>query len=95
MKQTITASLGLLLALSVLPLSAADFPKCKEACDKYYSCTLSANPNATEEQKSMVRKGCDFNCNRPKYYNKIAGCLSQGSDCKAFSSCIIKEMQAK
>ncbi|MCZ8157191.1 MAG: Cys-rich protein [Leptospira sp.] len=95
MKKTFLMFSGALLLLLTNSISAADFPKCKEACDKYYSCTLAVNPNATEEQKNMLRKGCDFNCNRAKYYNKIAGCLSQGDNCKSFSSCIIKEMQAK
>ena len=49
--------------------------------------------NATEEQKSTLRRGCEFNCNRPKYYNKIASCLTAGDTCKAFSTCIMKEMQ--
>lgn len=95
MKKTLLVFSGALLLLFTSGLTAADFPKCKEACDKYYSCTLTVQPNATEEQKNMLRKGCDFNCNKAKYYNKIAGCLSQGENCKTFSSCIIKEMQAK
>ncbi|MDF3821074.1 Cys-rich protein [Leptospira sp. 96542] len=76
-------------------LTAADFPKCKEACDKFYNCTLQVNPSATEEQKNMLRRGCEFNCNRPKYYTKISSCLtSAGDTCKNFSACIGKEMQA-
>lgn len=84
----------LVLVLFTGSIQAADFPKCKEACDKFYSCSVQVNPNATEEQKSTLRRGCEFNCNRPKYYNKIASCLSAGDTCKAFSSCIMKEMQA-
>jgi Cys-rich protein (TIGR04453 family) len=94
MKKTSLLFAGALLLLLSAGISAADFPKCKEACGRYYTCALAVNPNATEAQKDMLKKGCDFNCNKPKYYNKIAGCLGQGDDCKSFSSCIAKEMQA-
>ncbi len=75
-------------------LESQEFPKCKEACDKYYNCTVQVNPNATQEQKDMLRKGCNFNCNKPKYYNQIAGCLTtSGATCKTFSDCIVAQMQ--
>ncbi|WP_167884158.1 Cys-rich protein [Leptospira idonii] len=96
MKKTIclvSASLSLFLGLS---LNAADFPKCKEACEKYYNCSIQVHPTATEDQKQMLKKGCDFNCNKPKFYNQIAGCLtSSGNTCQSFSACIMKQMGGK
>lgn len=88
----------LFLALACLVgtgLFAQEFPKCKESCDKFYNCTVQVNPSATEEQKEMLRKGCNFNCNRAKYYSKISGCLtSSGATCQSFSDCIATQMQA-
>ncbi|MCU0823347.1 MAG: Cys-rich protein [Leptospira sp.] len=82
--------------LGTFSLAAQEFPKCKEACDKFYDCSVQVNPNATEEQKSILRKGCNFNCNKPKYYSKIAACLTNsGETCKSFSNCIMKEMKAQ
>ncbi|TGN11993.1 Cys-rich protein [Leptospira ilyithenensis] len=95
MKKTILLLAGVSLLLITSNLMAADFPKCKEACDRFYTCSVQVNPQATEDQKQMLKKGCDFNCNKPKYYNKIAACLAAGDSCKTFSSCIMKELGGK
>jgi Cys-rich protein (TIGR04453 family) len=70
------------------------FPKCEAACSKYYDCVVQAQPKASEEQKDLLRKGCNANCNKAKYYPKIEKCYdkSQGS-CTAYWNCITKAMQ--
>jgi Cys-rich protein (TIGR04453 family) len=94
MKKTILFT-AILLAFGLLGnLSANKFPKCEDACQKYYTCVVSANPNASEENKDMLRKGCNLNCNKTKYYKSIESCYdkSQGS-CKVYWNCITKALQ--
>jgi Cys-rich protein (TIGR04453 family) len=91
LKLLITISL---LCNGLIGLSAQNFPKCPAACGKYYSCVVEKNPNATEEQKNMLKKGCEFNCNRAKYYGQISACYDKsGSSCKTYWDCITKAVQ--
>lgn len=75
-------------------LTANQFPKCNAACDKYYQCATQAHPNATDEQKDMLKKGCELNCNKAKYYPSIASCFDKGGNsCQTYWSCISSAMQ--
>lgn len=94
MKKTILATL-ILLAIGIgSNINANKFPKCEAACNKYYTCVVNQNPNATEENKEMLRKGCNLNCNKTKYYKSIESCYdkSQGS-CQVYWNCITKALQ--
>lgn len=70
------------------------FPKCEDACNKYYNCVVERQPNATDEQKDLLRKGCNANCRKAKYYPKIEKCYdkSQGS-CVSYWNCITQAIQ--
>jgi Cys-rich protein (TIGR04453 family) len=83
--------LGLGLSSQV---TANPFPKCEAACNKYYSCVVATNPGATEDQKQLIKKGCELNCNKTKYYASIASCYDKsGGTCQSYWSCITSAMK--
>lgn len=92
----LTIFISLLWTISfVADLTAADnFPKCSAACNKYYSCVVEKNPNATSDQKDKLKKGCELNCNKAKYYNQISACYDKGANsCVVYWNCITKAVQ--
>ncbi|WCL48324.1 Cys-rich protein [Leptospira sp. GIMC2001] len=78
---------------SQVPLQA-EFEKCPAACSQYYNCVVERNPNATADQKDMLKKGCELNCKKPKYYKSIEACYDKSKNsCQVYWNCITAAVQ--
>lgn len=86
-----------LLIIFFITITAPIFSEntsCEQACKKYVTCILSANPNASSEQKETLKKGCINGCNKNK--DQALKCYSQHKNsCKPYFMCILKAAKSK
>ncbi|MCB1190482.1 MAG: Cys-rich protein [Leptospiraceae bacterium] len=84
------------ILLSILFISFAspvfsEEASCETACNKYLTCVLSANKNATNEQKENFKKGCLNGCKKHK--KESLKCYKDNPQCVGFFNCLVKNAE--
>lgn len=67
--------------------SAANAATCKQACDRYVTCTTVAFPNASADDKKKAFGGCMATCS--KHTPEVLACYNQSQgQCMAYFNCV-------